>query len=114
MSLSLLEATIYLIILKSTFYQVNSQDISIIRDERDIFTNEAGCEPKKAVCVDKNCTYCQCEKESGTFIGKRSRNGECVLDENLANVTCKWLDTIIQHHFQISEQNKIADAVHVI
>ncbi len=89
MTLSLLQATIFFITVKSTFYQVNSQDISIIRDERDIFTNEAGCPTTKAVCFDMNCTYCQCERESGTFIGKRGRYGECVSDKNLANVTGK-------------------------
>ena len=87
--MSMSEATIYFILVISTFYQVNSQNISIIRGEKDLFTNLAGCEPTKAVCFEENCTYCQCEREKETFIPTRGKDGECVPNEYLAYVTCK-------------------------
>ncbi|CAB4004511.1 Hypothetical predicted protein [Paramuricea clavata] len=87
MPMSMSEATIYFSLVISTFYQVNSQNISIIRGEKDLFTNLAGCEPTKAVCFDGNCTYCQCERDKETFIPTRGKDGECVPNEYLAYVT---------------------------
>lgn len=90
MSLSFSRATVHFILMMSTIYQVNSKNISIIRGENDVFTNQFGCHfTAKAVCFDKNCTYCQCQGENETFVRTRGSYGECVLNEYLAYVTCK-------------------------
>ena len=80
------------VIIITTSNQVNSQnEISIIRGERDIFTNQAGCQNVNAVCLDKNCSYCQCEREKETYILSIRKHGVCVANENLAYVTCKYI-----------------------
>ena len=92
MSLSLSQAIICLFLVICTFYQANSQDISIIRGKKDIFTNISGCQKSKAVCYrgsGKNCTYCQCKNETMTFIQRSNGYGECIPNERLANTTCK-------------------------
>ena len=93
MSLSMLKETYFILIISSlTFYQANSQTVDIIRGEKDVFTNlaEDDCSSSKAVCFNKNCTYCQ--YKNGTFIQTRGKYGECVENKYLIYVTCKWFD----------------------
>ncbi|XP_028410815.1 uncharacterized protein LOC114533485 [Dendronephthya gigantea] len=74
----------------SIFYQAEGQNISIIRGENDIFTNPAAnvsCNSTKAVCFDRNCTYCKCEKTCHSFVQSRGTYGECVPNEYLVYVT---------------------------
>ena len=90
--LSLQAALYFTVVIISTSNQVNSQnEITIIRGERDIFTNLAGCKNANAACLDKNCSYCQCKREKETYILSIRKHGECVANKNLTYVTCKYI-----------------------
>ena len=82
MSLHIYHATIYFILI-SVFDRTNSQNISVIRGERDVFTNPEDCTLAKAACLDRNCTYCQCKNSGETFVATRRKYGECVANEHL-------------------------------
>ena len=69
-------------------YEVNGNNVTIIRGEYDIFTNIHGCRISKAVCFNDSCTYCQCEVDR-TFIQTRGEHGECVLNKLLVYAICK-------------------------
>jgi hypothetical protein len=65
--------------------------IDIYREERDTFTNIAGCTTAKADCFAvKVCTYCRCAAHH-TFLQTRGERGECVPNELLVPATCKYI-----------------------
>lgn len=73
----------------SILYQAEGQNISIIRGKNDVFTNLDGCNPTKAVCFDRNCTYCKCKRTTDSFVQARGAYGECIPNKYLVYVTCK-------------------------
>ena len=89
MLFSLQKAVFFFVLVILAFYQVYSQNVSVIRGEKDVFTNLANCGLAKAVCFDTNCTNCQCERLNQTFVRKRGKYGECVQNEYLSYATGK-------------------------
>lgn len=80
-----------LVILALHQVKVHGKNISIIRGEKDVFTNLAECRLAKAVCFDTNCTNCQCKGLNETYVQRRGKYGECVRNEYFAYATGKWL-----------------------
>ena len=66
---------------------IHGKNISIIRGEKDVFTNLAECRLAKAVCFDTNCTNCQCKGLNETYVQRRGKYGECVRNEYFAYAT---------------------------
>lgn len=80
-----------LVILALHQVKVHGKNISIIRGEKDVFTNLAECRLAKAVCFDTDCTNCQCKGLNETYVQRRGKYGECVRNEYFAYATGKWL-----------------------
>ena len=73
-------------------------NLTIIRKDQDMFSDRLAashtsflhCKASKAKCIDYSCQFCQCPPTHPTYIRTRGVFGECVENNKVVYMGCKY------------------------